>query len=106
MADLSKYSKADLIWIINRMVANSLSKELLRRAINDLKYEKERKRFDEADKVGKIANKKRQEYIDLLSPYDGMRVLDIPIDVLEKADQLMKEAQAADRKWTKLMGLS
>lgn len=102
--DLKKYTKDDLIWIINRLCPTPLGGTQLSRAVSDLEFEKENQRLAEADKNAHIAYDKRQQYLDLLKPYDGWRLIDIPLDVLEKADRLMREAQDADAKWNKLMG--
>ncbi len=40
-----------------------------------------------------------------MSPYEEKSLLDIPDSVFVKADAAMKEAQAADRKWNRLMGI-
>ena len=100
--DLERYSKADLIWIINRLAMRNGSAELFC-AVRDLQWEKEKAQLAEADRLANLAHDKRMEYINLLSPYAGVRYIDIPLDVLKKADAAMKEAQAADAKWSKLM---
>ena len=66
---------------------------------------KEKERIAEAEKCYKLADKKRKEYLEILEPYDGKPIIDIPLPVLEKADKAMKEAHDADQKWAKLMGL-
>ena len=107
--DLTKFSKADLIWIVNRalqMASLSNSDYYLRRAISDLGYEKEKQRIASAEKYSKIADEKRRQYIELLSAYDGQRLIDIPLEVLNKADKLIKEANEADKKWSKLVGIN
>lgn len=103
MMNLSKYTKADLIWIIKRLQIRC--KYDIERALNDLEYEKEKERISEAEKCYKLADKKRREYLEILEPYDGKPIIDIPLPVLKKADKVMKEAQDADQKWAKLMGL-
>ena len=105
MAELRKCSKADLLYIIERMCAYGLNiaRSNLRRALSDLELQKELQRIDEADEYNKLAHAKRLEYIELLSSFEGMSVLEIPRDALEKAERLRKEAQAADNKWRKLM---
>lgn len=105
---LNTCTKADLLWIINRILQRtaffSQDYELLR-ALNDLAYEKEKQQLDKADQYGLLADRKRREYIDLLAPYDGMPIEDIPTDVLVKAHSLLDEAHAADKKLAKLIGL-
>lgn len=103
MMTLERCSKADLLWIINRMCMYSFGKRELDRALADLEYEKEKARIDEADQYAKLSDAKRRAYIDLLKPYAGMKWGDIPLSVLEKTAELQKQAEAADRKWAKLM---
>lgn len=100
---LSQCSKADLLWIIKRLQIRC--KYDIDRALCDLAYEKEKERIAEAEKWCKLADKKRREYLEILGPYDGKPIIDIPLPVLEKADKAMKEARDADSKWAKLMGL-
>lgn len=105
MAELRKCSKADLLYIIERMCLWGMStgQRHLRNALSDLKLQKELQRIDEADEYNKLAHAKRLEYIELLSSFKGKTLSEIPLDALEKADQLIKEADAADKKWDKLM---
>ena len=103
--DLSKYSKKDLIWIIERMISNSLGQSwYLDRAIGELEYQKEMETLQEAERVSALAHKYRMEYIDLLTPYDGKLWSEIPIDTLKKAEQAMKKARSFDKRYCKLMG--
>lgn len=101
---LDSLSKADLIWIIEYFIKWH-GDFYIERAISELKYKKDIDRIHEAEKHSKTANDKRREYIDLLAPYDGQPWSSIPYEVLCKADKLMKEAQAADKKYMSLMGI-
>lgn len=103
---LQECTRADLLWIIDRMCMYSLGKHELDRALNDLTYEKEKARIEEAKKYAKIADEKRRGYISVMAPYDGMKFGDIPMEVLEKAAELQTQAAAADQKWAKLMGIN
>lgn len=100
---LSQCSKADLLWIVKRLQIRC--KYDVEVALNDLSYEKEKNRISEAESCYKLADKKRREYLALLDPYLGKPIKEVPLSVLEQADSLMKEAQAADQKWAKLMDL-
>ena len=104
MPDLQKYSKEDLIWIINRMSAFG-DDWSLKEALRSLEYNKDMERIREAERIAEQSHKLRQEYIDLLMPYDGKPINEIPLDILEKASAAMKKAQSLDKKWNKLMGL-
>lgn len=102
---LSDCTKADLIWIIKAMCKYDLSDLSLQRALNDLEYEKEQERFDRADQLAKTARDAFQRYIELMKPYEGTPLMDVPMDVLNQADAAMAEYCAANNQWAKLMGV-
>lgn len=105
---LGDCTKADLIWIIKRvlqMTTLNNADYYINRALSDLSFEKEKKTIDEAEKIAEQSKQKWQEYIDILAPYDGKPIRDIPLDVLERAARVYDEALALDEKWTKKMGL-
>ncbi len=105
---LNECTKADLRWIINRilqMTTLSNRDHYLQRALSDLWYEKEKQRIDDADKFLEVSNEKVSEYIRLMEPYEGKPLTEIPVNVRKKAIQLLKETEEADKKWRKLMGL-
>ena len=102
---LQQCTQADLLFVIDRMCKNSMGKWELKRALSDLAYEKEKARIEEARKYAKLANEARREYISTMSPYVGMKLSDVPMEVLEKAATLQKQIDSADRKWAKLMGV-
>lgn len=100
--NLAKYSKEDLIWIINRMSSFGQG-WYLDEALRSLQYQKEMKRIDEADRIAKQSSAARQAYIDLISPYDGKPWGEIPLDILKKAQKEIDEADKLDQRWRKLM---
>lgn len=103
--NLSDCTKVDLIWIIKTMCKYDLSERSLRLALNDLEYEKEQERFDRADQLAKNAHDASQRYIELMKPYEGMPLMDVPMDILQQADAAMAESHAANKQWAKLMGV-
>lgn len=103
---LSQCSNADLIWIINRLAQGPGGRHQVSSALADLAYQKSMEAIDEADAAAKLAYEKRQQYIDLLAPYTGMKIADIPTDILEKASDLMTAAENADKQWEKLMNIA
>lgn len=100
---LAQCTKAELIWLINRICMYALAGHYLDRALNELAQEKEEARFCKADEYRKLALAKKHAFAELLAPYDGMQWGDIPQEVLEKAAKLEREAEIADKKWAKLM---
>lgn len=101
--NLSKYTKADLLWIIDRACQIGMDEVYIHRAAGALEHERCQKKLEEADQLSHLAYNKRMEYIELTKPYEGRKIKDIPLEVLNKVDAAMQEAQEADRKWTKLM---
>lgn len=102
---LSDCTKADLLWIIKTMCKYDLSDRNLRLALNDLEYEKEQDRLARADQALQTASAASQRYIELLKPYEGMPLLEVPMDVLQQADAALAESRAANAQWAKLMGV-
>ena len=100
---LQQCTKAELLWVIDRACMHNLSDWAIKAALSDLVLEKIQKNADEADRLRKFAYEKRMEYIELMKPYDGWKIIDIPMDVLKKAQAALDAAQEADRKWDKLM---
>ena len=72
-------------------------------ALNDLEYQREQKKLDEADRLNEESARLRQQAAELLTPYEGKPILDIPADVLDHASAILEEAQALEEKWNRLM---
>ena len=104
---LKDCTKEELLFVIKRLQFYMLSgsDHYVKIALCDVEERRDEKKNKEAQRLLALAHQKRQEYIDLLSPYEGRRLLDIPDSVFARADAAMKEAQAADRKWNRLMGI-
>lgn len=101
-------TKADLIWIINRvlqMTTLNNADYYINRALSDLGFEKEKKEIDKAEQIADQSKQKWDEYIAILAQCDGKPIKDIPLDVLTRAQRVYDEALALDKKWIKLMGL-
>lgn len=95
---LQQCTKAELLWVIDRACEYELSDRAIKAALDDLELEKIRTLIQ-------FSNEKRMEYIDLMRPYDGWKFIDIPLDVLKKAQAALKQAEEAEHKWEKLLGL-
>ncbi len=98
-------TKAELLWLIDWMCTHSMFRHdiEIERALNALELEREQKRLDEADRLNERSARLRQQYVDLLTPYEGKPILDIPADVLDHAAAILEEAQALEEKWNRLM---
>lgn len=99
---LAECTKDDLLWIIKRM--SFLDGDYsLKSALRSLWQQKETQRISKAEEYSNLAAQKRREISELLSPYDGKPIKDIPQDVLEKVYALTEIAQEASDKFCKLM---
>lgn len=101
---LKKLSKDDLIWIITRMSSFGQG-YYLEEALRSLELLKSDQKYNKADEIAKESMQHRQEYIDLLAPYDGKPIKDIPYSVVKKASDALEKAQKLDKQWARLMGL-
>lgn len=103
---LKDCTKEELIFVIERLQFYSLSGDYyVQRALCDVVEQREKRKLEEARRLTALQNQKMQEYISLMRPYEGISLMDVPEDVLDRADAAMKEAHSADMKWRKLMGI-
>ena len=64
-----------------------------------------KKKLNEADRLNEESARLRQQAAELLTPYEGKPILDVPADVLDYASAILEGAQMLDKKWCKLMKL-
>lgn len=104
MADikLESLSKVDLIWLIRRMQQWPMGDSAYRHAVTDLECKKNMERINEADRLLGISIEANKQVADILRPYDGQRMVDIPLAVLEQADKCSKRAERAYKTYLKL----
>jgi hypothetical protein len=93
-------TKEELLYIIERL--SWLSDYHLNLILNEIEYNREKKRIEEAQKFADIAYKKRNEALEILKPYVVKPLKDVPAAISKKADALLAEATAAERRWAKL----
>ena len=108
MADikLESLTKADLIWVINQMRLEPLGDHRFRRAMIELEHQREMDRIDEVDRQLEISIEANKQAADILRPYDGQRIVDIPHAVLEQADKCRIRGDVAFKKYLKLTEVS
>ena len=99
----TELTKAELLRVVE-ILAGSAEYELARALgqiemqRNDAHYEKSRRLIDEE-------KKHYDAYLELLRPYAGMPVEEIPADVFRQAMEEWKKARAAGKEWDKLNGI-
>lgn len=102
---LQRLTKAELILVILELERRSLVMSDLPFILRDLELRKLNEREQEADRLLHIAAEKRMAYCELMKPYEGKRLVDIPRETIEKASRLLEEAAEAGRKWDRMMGM-
>lgn len=100
---LRTLSKEDLIQIIAYLDSRPYCSAEY--AIQRLQHEKDMENIDKAEAVSKQATRCRMEYCDLMSPYKGKPITDIPRPVLEQAAKALEQAEKLDKQWDRLMGI-
>ena len=58
------------------------------------------------DELAKQAHEKRMAYNDLIAPYVGKPIIEVPKQVFDRAVELLREAEAADKEWFRLSGIA
>lgn len=93
-------SKKELISLIRTLSKKHYS---VRHDVSTYLIDREREREEEKIKRQEEAGDRWQrlihEYKDLLEPYDGRTIREIPEDVLQKARKIMEEAEKAKREF-------
>lgn len=104
---LQDCTKAELLWVIEQAERHSLGNisYCIEMALVDLKHKREIDLMYQAKEQLEIANKSAMEYVEILKPYEGKKISEVPMDVLKKADSALKRSRIANRKWAKLMGI-
>lgn len=102
---LKECTKEELMFIINRFkhYAFSQGDYYLQRCLHDLEYERAKKKIAEAENWSKVSDSCRQRYIEIMKKYEGAKLIDIPISELKEAEQCLKDAERADKKYVKIM---
>ena len=96
-------TREELIRVIDRLCfLHTANGFLLQRVLCEIERERFEKQAVESDRLNKLSCEKRTAAINLLKPY--RTYAEAPLDVLEKAQALFKEADKADAAWYKLNG--
>lgn len=99
---LKQCTKDELLYIFNQLQEHYLFNidYHVKLCLSDIEYQREMK------KIAEYSFAKRTEYLKILEPYEGKKIVDIPLAILKKADKCLKEAQEADKKYQKLMSIT
>lgn len=104
---LKDCTKDELIFVIERLKFYGLTAGdyYVNRALSDVAERRENQKHEEAERLVKLANEKHLEYMDLVRPYIGQPIANMPKEIIQKADAAQKECESANLKWFKLMGI-
>ncbi len=103
MLNPNDLTKAELLQVMEMLECTAeyyLDRALsqIERQRNDAHYERSRRLIDEE-------RKHNNAYLEILRPYEGKHLIDIPPDVVKRAQAEWEKARAAGRKWDKLNGI-
>ncbi len=103
MLNPNDLTKAELLQVMEMLECTAeyyLDRALsqIERQRNDAHYERSRRLIDEE-------RNHINAYFEILRPYEGKRFIDIPLDVVKRAQAEWEKARAAGRKWDKLNGI-
>lgn len=101
---LKECTKQELIFIINKFKKYAFSQGdyYLSRCLHDVEYQRLIKRQEEADKQSEVAYQSRLAYLEFIKKYEGQKLTDIPEEEIKRANELLKTADRADKKYMQL----
>lgn len=104
---LKECTKEELIYIINRLTDRQFSSNAyyVEGILIDIEHKRSLKKISEAENWAIISHDARMKYSEFLKKYEGKRLVDIPTDEILKAEELIKTAERADKKYMQLMGI-
>lgn len=94
-------TKDELIFIIERL--SFFNKYHIERLLNDVEYERIKKKLAVAERWNNVSNSCRQKYAKFLKKYYGTPLIKVPICEIKAADKYLKDAEKAEKEYEKLM---
>lgn len=102
---LNDCTKAELRSIIDRLMVSSSVAFQVERQLIDLEFARNERKYRQGDEILKRSREKLSEYTQLVAPYEGRPLRNMPDGVLQRACELLRDHEAADAEWRKLMGI-
>lgn len=102
---LNDCTKAELIFIVKRLTCTPLGEHELAWVIRDVEQQRNEQIFEKTTQLADCSRKLRMEFCELMAPYEGKPLYEVPEAVLNRARECLKEAEKADRKWMQLNGI-
>ena len=98
----SDLTKAELLQVVE-MLAMKTGPYYLDRALGRIRLQRNDAHHERCVKLIDEERKHYAAYFNLLRPYEGKSIVDVPQDVLEQALSELDKAQAAGREWSRRM---
>lgn len=100
----SDLTKAELLQVVE-MLAFGENKYYLDCALGRIEMQRNDAHSEKCRKLIDEEQKHYAAYFDLLRPYEGKPIEDVPSDVLEQATAELDKARAAGQKWNRRNGI-
>ena len=100
----SDLTKAELLQVVD-MLAEAANEYYLDRALGRIEMQRNDAHFERCRKLIDEERKHYAAYFDLLRPYEGKPIADVPPDVLERAQAEFDKARAAGQEWNRRNGI-
>lgn len=98
----SDLTKAELLQVVE-MLAEAANEYYLDRALGRIEMQRNDAHYARCRKLIDEERRHTEAYFELLRPYDGKPIKDIPQDVMNRALSELDKAQAAGREWSRRM---
>lgn len=100
----SDLTKAELLQVVE-MLAMETGPYYLDRALGRIGLQRNDAHHERCVKLIDEERKHYAAYLDLLRPYEGKPIADVPPDVLEQAQAELDKARAAGQEWNRRNGI-
>ena len=100
----SDLTKTELLQVVE-MLAFGANKYYLDRALGRIEMQRNDAHFERCRKLIDGERKHYAAYFDLLRPYEGKPIADVPPDVLKQAQAELDKARAAGQEWNRRNGI-
>lgn len=100
----SDLTKAELLQVVE-MLAMETGPYYLDRALGRIRLQRNDAHHERCMKLIDEERKHYAAYFDLLRPYEGKPIADVPTDVLKQAQAELDKARAAGQEWNRRNGI-
>ena len=102
---LAECTKAELLQILGQLSRDADTSFEIERLLFRVESARNDRKYSRAEEVLKRAKEALDAYNELVEPWDGVPLKDVPDDVIHRANELLTAHVAANRERGKLMGI-